>query len=259
MYYQLLGNDDPNAPTLVFSSGLGGSAQFWQPQLPVLPAHFRVLVYDQLGTGRSPADLPEDYSIGHMAQELKQLLDELDIRRCHLIGHALGGLVALQLALTHPEYLQSQVLINAWSEPNPHSLRCFAIRKSILASGDKVSYLQMQALLLYPPDWIAANIHKLEQEEAHMLAQFPNESNLLARIAALSAFDVDAHLGDIKTDSLVIANKDDTLVPWQRSERLAQGLPQGQLALMDYGGHASSVTVADEFNNLLLTHLKAYS
>lgn len=258
MYYEVCGLTDELAPTLVFSSGLGGSARFWLPQMPALTKHFRVIVYDHNGTGRSPAKLPKAYSIAHMAEELAGLLDDLGVKRCHLIGHALGGLIGLQLALQRPQMLQSMLLVNAWSSPNPHTQRCFAIRKSILANCSEDVYLQMQALMLYPPDWIAENIQALEQEEAHMKTHFPDKANLLARIQALCECDLDAELPSIFADTLVIANKDDALIPWQCSQVLAERLPKAKLQLLDYGGHASSVTVPAVFNDILLSHLFAY-
>lgn len=259
MHFEVSGRADKEAQTLVLSSGLGGSAHFWQPQMAELTDKYRVIVYDHLGTGRSPAALPKDYSIDQMADELIALLDELKVNKCHVIGHALGGLVAMQMAIERPSLLQSIVLINAWSSPNPHSLRCFNIRKSILASGQRDIYLQMQALLLYPPDWIVANIDSLNQEEAHQLAHFPDEANLLARIHALSQFDIERQLSGIHTPAFIVANKDDLLVPWQRSQHLAENLPNGKLALMEYGGHASSITVPTEFNDLLLSYLARFT
>ncbi|MBU2978829.1 pyrimidine utilization protein D [Alteromonas sp. C1M14] len=259
MYFETHGLTAPDAPTLVLSSGLGGSAQFWQPQLPALINNYRVIVYDQIGTGRSPANLPSHYSIAHMADELLTLLDRLDVSQCHLIGHALGGLVGLQLAIRRPDMLSSLLLVNAWSSPNPHTLRCFNIRKAILASGKKDIYLQMQSLLLYPPDWIAANHAELSKEEAHHVANFPNQDNLLARIHALSTFDIEAQLGDIATPTMAIANKDDLLVPWQRSQPFANKMPNAELVTMEYGGHASSVTATESFNNILLSHLQTFA
>ena len=255
MYHELLGRTDPHAPTLVLSSGLGGSARFWAPQLPVLTEAYRVLVYDHAGSGRSPATLPEGYSIATMAAELLALLDELDVQRCHFIGHALGGLVGLELALQRPGLLQSQVLINAWSSPNPHSARCFAVRKNLLNHSGPAAYVQAQALFLYPADWIAANSAQLAEDDAHALAHFPEPANLLKRIAALQAFNVEAHLGDIAVPTLLIANRDDMLVPWQRSQHLADCLANGRLCLLDYGGHASSVSDSTTFNRVLLDYL----
>lgn len=259
MYFEVHGLTTPNAPTLVLSSGLGGSAQFWQPQLADLVENHRVIVYDQLGTNRSPATLPSDYRIAHMAEELIKLLDTLNVTQSHFIGHALGGLVGLELAMAQPERLSSLVLINTWSSPNPHTLRCFNIRKAILDSGRKGIYLQMQGLLLYPPDWIVANQDKLAKEEAHHLANFPDQNNLLARIQALSVFDIDAHLSDIHTPTIAIANKDDMLVPWQRSQILVEHMPNASLTTLEYGGHACSITVPSVFNRILRRHLNAFA
>lgn len=258
MYFEVLGSKSPDAPTVVLSSGLGGSAHFWQAQLPALQSGYRVIVYDQNGTGRSPASLPSDYSIQSMADELLALLDDIKVTRCHLVGHALGGLVGLNIALQRPEILQSMVLVNAWSSPNPHSLRCFTVRKALLHNSPPEMYLQAQALFLYPPDWIMHNIERLEQEEQHMLEHFPDRDNLLTRIKALSEFDIDSQLATIKVDALVVANKDDMLVPWQRSEVLASSLENSTLRVFDYGGHACTLTTPEVFNDLLLKHLANY-
>lgn len=255
MYFEWRGSTAKDAPVVVLSSGLGGSANFWQSQLPALQQDFRVLIYDQLGTGRSPDELPNDYSIEHMANELLILLDSQDIQQCHFVGHALGGLVGLQLALHRADLLKSLVLINAWSSPNPHTLRCFNIRKALLHNSEKKAYLQIQALLLYPPNWIMSNVEALEEEEQHLLANFPDVSNLLNRIKALTQFNIDALLHKIEIETLLVANKDDLLVPWQRSNILLEGLPKARLHVFDYGGHACTITEPDAFNQLLITHL----
>lgn len=255
MYQEILGRQDADAPTLVFSSGLGGSARFWMPQLPVLLERFRVVLYDQNGTGRSPANLPHGYSVAVMAEELLALLDSLKINQCHFVGHALGGLVGLELALQRPGLLQSQVLINAWSQPNDHSSRCFAVRKTLLRDSGPAAYVMAQALFLYPADWIASHTAQLAEDDAHALAHFPATDNLLKRIAALQAFNVQEHLASIETPTLLIANRDDMLVPWQQSQMLAQGLPRGELAVLEYGGHASSVSDPLLFNRVLLEYL----
>ncbi|TKB00851.1 pyrimidine utilization protein D [Alteromonas portus] len=256
LHYEVHGLTSPDAPTIVFSSGLGGAAKFWQPQLGDFAQDYRVITYDHYGTNKSVGDLPANYSISHMADELAALLKKLEVQACHFVGHALGGLVGLELALSEPKLLQSLVLVNAWSSANPHTLRCFNIRKALLAADRKDMYLQLQALLLFPPDWIAANAAHLEEEEAHSLNHFPDVNNLLARIGALSAFDIDKSLHTITTSTLALANKDDTLVPWQRSQMLAEAMPNAELSVMEYGGHASSITNPIAFNELLRGYLR---
>ncbi|MGA6098557.1 pyrimidine utilization protein D [Stutzerimonas marianensis] len=255
MHYEIHGRTEADAPTVVLSAGLGGAGAFWTPQLPTLGQRCRVLVYDQLGTNKSPAHLPDGYCIADMAKELIGLLESLGIHQCHFVGHALGGLVGLQMALLRPQLLHSQVLVNAWSSPNAHSARCFAVRQNLLRDSGPAAYVQAQALFLYPPDWIAANSERLARDDAHALAHFPPTANLVRRIQALLAFDVEAELSGIQTPTLLIANRDDMLVPWQRSQHMAAVMPNARLALLNYGGHASSVSDSEPFNQILLDFL----
>lgn len=248
MHYEILGRDDSAAPTMLLSSGLGGAGRFWEPQLASLTRTHRVVIYDHLGTGKSPAELPADYTIDDMAREALALLDRLDIGRVDMMGHALGGLVGLQMALREPARLGRLIVINAWSRVDVQSERCFRVRISLLKDSGVQPYLHAQPLFLYPADWLSANHDKLLAEEAHALEHFPGEHNVLARIAALRGFDIDARLGEIEIPTLVIASRDDLLVPYPRSQRLAEGLPNAELELFDYGGHGLTVTVPALFN-----------
>ena len=86
-------------------------------------------------------------------------------------------------------------------------------------------------------------------------AHFQGKTNILRRIAALRAFDIDARLGEIACPTLVYATRDDLLVPYSRSQRLAAGLPDAVLHLDDFGAHAVNVTAADHFNAVVLEFL----
>jgi len=255
LHYEVHGPSDAPA-TVLLSSGLGGSAGFWQPQLGALiAAGHRVIAYDQRGTGRSPGALPAAYAIEDMAQDVLEILDATRTAQCHFAGHALGGLVGLQLALDAPSRVASLVLINAWSKPNPHSARCFDARLALLGAVGPRAYVEAQPIFLYPAAWCAAHTKRVADEVDHALLHFPGEANMRARIAALRAFDADARLADIAVPTLVAAAKDDVLVPWTCSQRLADGLPNATLNLMGHGGHAHSVTEADAFNSTLLAFL----
>lgn len=254
LHYEAHGPAEGEA--VLLSSGLGGSAGFWQPQLAALiGAGHRVIAYDQRGTGRSPADLQADYAIADMARDVIEILDATSTARCHLVGHALGGLVGLQLALDAPSRVASLVLVNAWSKPNPHSARCFDARLALLGACGPRAYVEAQPIFLYPAAWCAAHAQRVADEVEHALAHFPGEANMRARIGALRAFDVDARLVEIAAPALVAAATDDVLVPWTCSQRLAEGLPHASLECVPHGGHAHSVTEAELFNRSLLAFL----
>lgn len=259
LHYEVHGPADAPA-TVLLSSGLGGSAGFWQPQLGALiAAGHRVIAYDQRGTGRSPAALPAAYAIEDMARDVLEILDATRTAHCHFAGHALGGLVGLQLALDAPSRVASLVLVNAWSRPNPHSARCFDARLALLGAVGPRAYVEAQPIFLYSAAWAAAHAKRVQDEVDHAFAHFPGEANMRARIAALRAFDIDARLADIAAPTLVAAAKDDVLVPWTCSQRLVDGLPNATLNLMAHGGHAHSVTEANAFNSTLLAFLSRVS
>ena len=89
LYHEVHGDGRPGVPSVLLSSGLGGSAGFWRPQIPALvEVGWRVVAYDQRGTGRSPADLPAGYAIADMARDVAEVMKATGTERCHLVGHA---------------------------------------------------------------------------------------------------------------------------------------------------------------------------
>ncbi len=256
MHYEIHGRNDADAKTVLLSSGLGGAAHYWTPQIPALAQHFRVIAYDQQGTGRSPGALAEGYSIADMANEAAALLDELAVAKCHFVGHALGGLIGLRLALSRPALLDRLVLVNAWAKTHAHTLRCFAARKSLLSNTGVAAYVAAQPLFLYPATWMADRQDWLAEQDASGVAHFPPAETVLRRIAAVEAFDLAAHVGAIEHPACVIATRDDVLAPSTCSIALADALPNGQLTLWEHGGHACNITDPAGFNLALNAFLR---
>jgi aminoacrylate hydrolase len=244
------------AEAVVLSAGLGGAASFWAPQRAALERHFRVVAFDHRGTGRNAEPLPPDYGIGAMADDVLEVLDAAGIGRAHLLGHALGGLVGLDLARRHPDRLGRLVLVNAWARADRHSERCFDIRIGILRSQGPAAYVAAQPLFLHTAPYLSAHHDRILAEVAHGTASFQGTENLLARIAALRAFDARADLARIAAPVLVAAARDDLLVPWTASAALAEGLPNAELWLTPEGGHAFTVERSDLFNPVLLDFLR---
>jgi aminoacrylate hydrolase len=144
------------APVVVLIAGLGGSGSYWLPQLAALEPEYQVVCYDQRGTGNNPDALPEGYSLAQMADELAQALAEAGIARYSVVGHALGALVGLQLALDRPDALTALVCVNGWLTLSAHTRRCFQIRERLLHYGGPQAWVEAQPLFLYPADWMAA-------------------------------------------------------------------------------------------------------
>ncbi|WP_428534588.1 pyrimidine utilization protein D [Rhodopila sp.] len=255
MYHEIHGRTDAGAPTVLLCSGLGGAAQYWAAHIAALATHFRVIAYDQNGTGRSRATLPFGYAIADMAVEVAALLGNLGVRRAHFVGHALGGLIGLQLAVDRPALVDRLILVNAWARTHAHTLRCFAARKSLLSNTGVAAYVQAQPLFLYPAAWLADRQDWLVEQDAAGIAHFPSTETVLRRIEAIEAFDLTAAIPGIVAPCLVVAARDDVLVPYTCAINLADQLPEVQLKLLEHGGHACNITDPVGFDALVKAFL----
>lgn len=254
LYYEIHGSAD--APPLILSSGLGGSATYWAPNLPALAAHFRVVAYDHRGTGRSDRALADTLSVEDMASDVIALMDAIGIARAHCIGHALGGAIGVETAIRTGR-IDRLVVINGWRSLSPHTRRCFATRLALLHGAGERAFLEAQPLFLYPPDWIADHDEELAADLEQHLAAFPGVETTARRIAAVQAYTPDpAGLAALEK-LLVIATRDDFLVPFATALDLAQPVAHARTATFNWGGHACNVTDPDNFNSVVLAFLRS--
>jgi aminoacrylate hydrolase len=253
LYYEEHGVGAP----LILSAGLGGSGNYWLPNLPAFAAEYRVILYDHRGTGRSDRALPDDVTVGQMGDDLLALVDGLGLEKASIVGHAAGGVAGLAAALKAPERIDRLVLVNAWSRPDPHFARCFDARLALLRDSGPRAYLEAQPIFLFPANWISEHHMQLEAETEQHLAHFAGADAYEKRIAALRAFDIDAGLAQISVPTLALAAADDMLVPSNCSRRLAAGIKGARLAMMQWGGHGCNVTDPDTFNAHVLDFLRS--
>ncbi|MDF7775780.1 pyrimidine utilization protein D [Sphingomonas sp. AOB5] len=245
-----------DAPAMILSAGLGGSGNYWLPNVKGLAERFRVILYDHRGTGRSDRALPDTVTVDQMGDDLLEVIDALGVPSAIIVGHAAGGVAGLALALKAPERVTCLVLVNAFSKADPHFIRCFETRLALLRNSGPEAYLKAQPLFLYPAVFISQMHEFIAAEEAQHLAHFAGAEAYEKRIAALLAFDVDARLGEVSVPTVAIATEDDMLVPYTCSERLAEGIAGAELAVMRWGGHACNFTDTETFNRLLLEILE---
>jgi len=250
LYYEEHG--PAGAPPVILSAGLGGSGAYWAPNLPQLSRHYRLIVYDHRGTGRSDRALPDTVTVDDLAADMIALMDGLGIARARVVGHALGGLAGMVAA--YSDRIDKLVLVNGWVRLDPHTARCFDARLHILRGAGPRAFCEAQPIFLYPAAWIAENRARVEREVEAQLAHFQGEEALRKRIAAARAFDMIEQIEGFPTPMLAIAAQDDILVPWTATEDL---MLTGQVTrvLMPRGGHACNVTEPEQFNRHVIDFL----
>ena len=94
LHYDIAGK----GPPVVFASGLGGTAAWWQREMPLYAQHYRCLAFDQRGTGRSSH--VQVRSVEQMAADLVAILDHAGIQRAHVVGHSTGGAIGVAIGAT---------------------------------------------------------------------------------------------------------------------------------------------------------------
>ena len=141
--------DEGQGEVLLLLHGMAGSSETWRSVVRPLSRNFRVVAPDLLGHGGS--DKPRsDYSLGAFAVLLRDLLDALGIARVTLVGHSLGGGIAMQFSYQHPEYCRGLILIDSGglgpdvgltlrllSAPGAELIMPIIAPKAVLAAGNR--------------------------------------------------------------------------------------------------------------------------
>ena len=140
------------------------------------------------------------------------MLDASQSGTCHFVGHALGGLVGLELALRRPDRVRSLTIVNGWAAAHAHTKRCFEMRLALLKHEGPAAYVRAQPIFLYPGRLAGAERRTRRAEEAHGLAGFQGAETLKRRIAAF-AFDATSRLASLRACRRASSRRDDVLVP----------------------------------------------
>lgn len=252
IYYEVTGEGHP----LVFVSGLSGVARYWQPQIAMFSARFKVVIYDQRGTGASDR-LQRKFSVDQMTEELVGLMDALGIERAHIVGSSTGGAIGQTLAIEHPERVARLVLGSTWTHCDPWFRRLFEARRAMYQQCGPELHSMFHPLFLYPPQWINAHDAEITEEQRHAPTKSSPVEVSMGRIDALLAFDRRAGLSRIKAPTLVTASDNDFITPSYYSEALARAIPNAKLVIPHGGGHSFSKTIAAEYNRIVMDFLTA--
>jgi len=247
LHWESTGEGDP----VLMIMGLGLSGGAWWRTVPVLSRSLRVITFDNRGVGRSRARLPS-YTTEAMADDAASVLDAAGIERAHVYGFSLGGMVAQQLALRHPERVRSLVL-GATHAGGPRAVRpgddviAFFRRRASMppneAARASVPFNYGPRCRREHPDRIAEDVR---QRLAH---PFP-ERAYGAQMYAAALHNCYRRLGRLQAPALVVHGRHDRVVPIANAEILAERIPHAELRILEESGHLYSTEQPEVDENI---------
>jgi 3-oxoadipate enol-lactonase len=240
-----------HAPVVLLTGSLGSTLEMWDPQVPALTEHFRVVRYDHRGHGKSPV-VPGPFDLADLGADALALLDRLEVARAHVVGLSLGGMVAMWLAAHAPDRVDRVGLLCTSSMLGPASTwtdRAATVR----AEGTRAVAGTVLERWFTPA--FAAREPALAARMQAMVADTPAEG-YAACCEVIARMDLTADLAAITAPVLAIAGADDPATPPVHLETIVAGVPDGRLAVLDHAAHLANVEQARAVNRLLLDHLR---
>jgi pimeloyl-ACP methyl ester carboxylesterase len=235
IYYERRGAGEP----LLLLQGLGGNSLHWgESFLSALEDTFELILYDHRGAGRSGALTGECTTPG-LAADAAALLDALAIDAAHLVGISMGGMVAQELALAHPERVRTMTLGCTYPggpEAKMTDMAVVAMLAEAVLSGDEERTRRTGYDVMIAPEYAAdpANYAVYAEVAAQYPASIPV---LMAQLEAVGGHDTSARLAGIGAPTLVIHGTADRLMDSVNGELLARLIPGARLELLDGAGH----------------------
>ncbi|MDI9646036.1 MAG: alpha/beta fold hydrolase [Archaeoglobales archaeon] len=255
LYYEVYGSGFP----LLMIMGLGGNVLWWDPLiLNEFSKHFKVVVFDNRGSGRS--DKPDgEYSIKIFADDTVELMNSLGINRAHILGISMGGMIAQEIALSYPERVEKLVLVVTHPggtlavPPREEAIRFFTMDRSKM-SAEEIARETLK--VLHPPEYLEKHRDVVEKIiKRYSTYQTPPEI-YAKQLQALLNFDATERLKNLKHPTLIVGAGKDLIVPPENSKILAQLIPNSRLVIFEDAGHALLGQKREEFIKIVLEFLK---
>jgi 3-oxoadipate enol-lactonase len=231
-------------PAVLLIAGQGMTVDGWWATIPILTRSFRVIAFDNRGTGGS-SRLRLPYTVAQMAGDAIAVLDAAGEQRAHVYGISLGSLVAQEVALRHPDRVQALVLGASSAggfaayKPSPTSFaQTFLVRVGAMgpeeAEWAAVPYTYAEKTRRFHPERIGVDI-------AHRLSSPPEPLAYLHQATAVATHDAYERLNQIAAPTLVVHGEEDVFVPPANALVLAERIPAAQLRMWPDAGHMYTI------------------
>ena len=244
-----------SGPEVILLHGLGGDKGNWRMTLPVLAAKFHVYAPDQIGFGES--DKPQiNYRVATLVDFLNAFYKKVGLSKATLVGNSLGGWVAMDFALQYPDKVNRLVLVDSGGYSFKRTGGVAPTREVMLGLNPSslAGTKQLMAIVFhnkaFSTDEVAAQVftEHLRKNDGYTINSFVD--------SILRGEDVvDGRLGALKTPTLIVWGRDDTLIPLATGKALAEDIAGSQTVVLDDCGHVPQMECAAPFNDALMKYL----
>lgn len=237
-------------PPVLLLNSLGATLRMWDPQVPSLAERCFVVTCDTRGHGESPVP-PGPYEIDDLVDDAIALLDNLDIRRSHIAGLSLGGMVAMRLAARNPERVERLALLCTSAQlgpPQTWAERAATVRAegtAAVADGVVARWLTDRRRSADP---------QTTAQIRDMIAATPADG-YASCCDAIREMDLHADLAAIGAPTLVIAGADDPSAPLAHLQTIADGIANARLIEIADCAHLATIDQPEQVTAALLEHL----
>jgi 3-oxoadipate enol-lactonase len=251
--YVVEGEGEP----LIMIIGLGSDQSNWRLQTALFKKYYRTITFDNRGAGKS--DKPTGpYTINMMADDTVGLMDHLGIEKAHIIGVSMGGMIAQELAINHPERVDKLVLGCTFARRNGTSGFSSEVSKALEAydgSSHDLSSLRKLVNVIIDLTFNKRSYRVLALPLMKVAIRSSALDGFVEQLEAVLAHDAADRLGRIKVPTLVIAGTEDRVIKPVSSEVIASLVPMAKLVKVEGGSHGFSGEMSSEFNREVLDFL----
>ena len=233
IFYEEKGTGEP----LLLIAGFACDHTNWSQMIPLLASRYRVIVFDNRGVGQTSAP-GTPYSIRQMAEDAAGLLDAIGLSCVHVAGHSMGGQIAQELALAHPERVTTLTLLASCAKLDERGKAVIESWGELPRLVDAVTGLRLSFPWIYTSHFYATP-GAIERviEEVFSNSFPPSPLGIYQQSRAITSCDTSTRLDGIKCPTLVVVGNEDILSRLSLSEQLVQGIRGAELVVLEKGGH----------------------
>ena len=250
MNYKIKGKGD----NLVLVHGAGDNLNMWYHQVSAFSKRYRVITFDIRGSGRTESPR-EEYSIPLFAKDAHELMKAIRVEDAYFLGYSMGGRVALELTLNHPEMVKALILANSsvgLTTPPPETAKRRRVVLELLDKGDTKRFAEIMTTNAFSPGFKFENPTEFQK---YMRVKLQNKPDGLARLMrSLGALTNPPDLSKVKCPVLLIVGENDLYMGVEQSKQAPEAITGSRLVILPTG-HVAAIESPEKFNSAVLEFL----